>query len=151
MSKFVKKLTAVVIMTCMLVAAVGCGGPKKQSVTCTQEQDGITVEMVLDAEDDNIVKMTQTSSIPLDGYTEEQASAMEEMLKAAKDTFEGIDGVEYNTEKTDKVLKATVSIKTDEKTLKAVADQGLFDDLDSDDLSLEKAKKSLADEGWTIK
>lgn len=151
MSKMVKKLTALVLLTCMLTAALGCGGPKKEKITCTQEQDGTNVEMVLEAEDGKIVKMTQTATMPVEGYSEEQIAAMEEMLNSLKDTFDEIDGVEYSSEKKDDGFELKIVVKTDEETLKAVADQGLFSDLSSEDLDLEDAKKSLEEEGWTIK
>lgn len=152
MRKISKKLITMFLLVCMALAAVGCGAAKKQTATCTIEQNGAKVQMDLEAEGDKIVKLTQTSTVPLDGITDEIMEAVDQEIEAAKERFEGIDGVTYSSDKTDTELKEVIVINTDKETLKAVTEKGLLPvEGNTDSLSLEATKKSLEKNGWTVK
>lgn len=152
MKRFTKNLIVGVLLVCTMIAMVGCGA-KKQTATCTLEQDGLKYEMVLDAEGDKITKITQTSSVSLEGITEEQIASLDENIAQIKEEYEAINGVKYNSEKSDKELKEIVEIDTSNKdTLKAAIDNGILPvEGNESNLSFKATKESMADLGWTVK
>ncbi|HIU74995.1 MAG TPA: DUF1307 domain-containing protein [Candidatus Pelethocola excrementipullorum] len=152
MKRFAKSLVVGMLLVCTTLAMVGCGA-KKQTATCTIEQDGMKIEMVLDAEGDKIMKLTQTSTVSLEGVAEEQVAALDENIAQIKEQYEAIDGVKYNFEKSDKELKEIVEIDTSNKdTLKAAIESELLPvEGNQSSLSLKATKESMADLGWTVK
>ncbi|MGC4020032.1 MAG: DUF1307 domain-containing protein [Muricomes sp.] len=119
------------IISCLAVAMmvlVGCGA-KEQTAVCTLEDStsGLVTQMVLDAKGDKITKLTQTNTVPLDGFPEEQKAALEESIKDIQAQYNAIEGTKYSFDATDTELKETIEIEVGNKeTLKAVAEKVCF-------------------------
>lgn len=108
--------------------------------------------MRFDAAGDEITKITQESSIPIEGYSQEQIQVFRDAIEDATAAYENIENVDYSWDETDSELKETIVIPTDEETLKAVIDAGLLP-VSGDNvtkLSLEQTKEGLQDAGWTF-
>lgn len=145
---------AAILLTLCLVFTVFAGcGKKEQSATCTIEQNGAKVEMVLDAEGDKVVKLTQTTVVPLEGLDEDTAAVLEETLKQYEEIYAAYDSVKYEHEQSDTELKETVAIDLEDKDeLKELSDAGLLPiEGDADTISLKKSKEALEEAGWTVK
>ena len=67
-----KKAAGILLAGCMVVGLTACGGGKEETTTCTLEQNGVVIEMNLVAKGDKVTKLTQTSTINVEGYAEEQ-------------------------------------------------------------------------------
>ena len=153
-----KRMVCALIMAVAVTALTACGfganEPEeiKAAKTATLEQNGVTMKMIFDAKGDRVTKLTQESSISLEGYTEEQVAELDAAVEAAQETYSGIDGVEYSSSKEDGYLIETIVIPTDERTLKTVVEQGLLpvDDENVTQLSLQSTVENLEASGWTI-
>lgn len=148
-----KKLFSILIVCTMVLSLAACGGKEPQSATCKIEQNGAQVTMVLDAEGDKVTKITQTSTLALDSFTDEQKELLKESLNQAAEIYKEIEGVKYTSDVTDTEISETITINTDKETLKTVSEKGLLPitgDSDAASLSFSKSKESLKDAGWTI-
>ena len=122
-----KKLIGILLVCCMAVSLFACGGSKEpQSATCTTEQDGVLITMVFDAEGDKVTKITQTSTLSLEGYTDDIIESIKTSVEDASDMYDGIDGVEHSAEITDTEITEKIVINADKDTLKEVISKGLL-------------------------
>lgn len=148
-----KKMICVILSSLMLLALTACGEEEvKDAAVGTVEQNGVSITMRFDAAGDTITKVTQESSIPLAGYTEEQIQTLRDSIADAAATYEAIENVEYSSEETETELKETIVIPTDEETLKTVIDEGLLPVSGDNvtELSLEQTVEGLKEAGWTF-
>lgn len=143
MKRFVKSLIVGVILTCTMAFMAGCGS-KKESATFTADQSGIQSEIVLEAEDDKVNKLTMSIILPADLVDEDQAAMMEEGYKTLEES-----GIKVSSDKTDKEYTIKMEIPIEEKTLEALKDLGI--DFDGTDFSFKKMKQELLDGGYTEK
>ena len=132
----------------------GCGGEKRGqgAAVATMEQDGVTVTMTFDAKGDTVTRITQESTIDLEGFTEEQIEAVTTTVESAEDIYNDLEGVEYSCEEQDGQLVEQIVIPTEGDTLKAVIEQGLLpvDNENLTQLSLKATTENLESAGWTI-
>lgn len=126
---------------------------EQESAVCTIVQDGISLEVKIDAVDDLITKWTQTSSIPTDGLDEEALASFDEAIEQAKAIYAEYDKVDYQMEQTDDALVETIIIDmTDSATIESLADAGLLPvDGDASALSFKLTVDALRSSGWTVK
>ena len=137
----------------------GCGAysivaeEKKRQQHWTLEQNGVVIEMNLVAKGDKVTKLTQTSTINVEGYAEEQLDMLDATVESAKEAYGEIEGIEYSVETSDSEYVEKVIIPTDKATLQAVVKAGLLpvDNEDVTELSLEATVSSLEESGWTVK
>ncbi|OUP86163.1 hypothetical protein B5F07_02385 [Lachnoclostridium sp. An169] len=149
-----KKAVCAFVLALSVFALTACGEPEevKAAKTATLEQNGVTMKMIFDARGDRVTRLTQESSISLEGYTEDQLAELDSAVEAAQAAYSAIEGVEYSAEKGDGYLTETIVIPTDEDTLKTVIGQGLLpvDDEDLTQLSLDATVENLESAGWTV-
>lgn len=109
--------------------------------------------MNLVAKGDKVTKLTQTSTINVEGYAEEQLEMLDATVESAKEAYGEIEGIEYSVETSDSEYVEKVVIPTDKDTLQAVVKAGLLpvDNEDVTELSLEATVSSLEESGWTVK
>ncbi|HIU75001.1 MAG TPA: hypothetical protein IAC62_03895 [Candidatus Pelethocola excrementipullorum] len=143
MKKFVKSLIVGVVLTCTMAVMAGCGA-KKEAATFANEQDGMKAEVVLEAEDDKVNKLTMSFIFPAELVDEDQAEMMEAGYKTLEET-----GIKVSSDKTDEEFTIKMEIPIEEKTLEALKDLDL--DLDSTDFSFKAMKQELLDDGFTEK
>lgn len=148
-----KKAAGILLAGCMVVGLAACGGGKEETTTCTLEQNGVVIEMNLVAKGDKVTKLTQTSTINVEGYAEEQLDMLDATVESAKEAYGEIEGIEYSVETSDSEYVEKVVIPTDKDTLQAVVKAGLLpvDNEDVTELSLEATVSSLEESGWTVK
>lgn len=147
-------MTCVLVISILMLGLAACGNKAvKDAAACSIEQNGITVRMSFDTKGDQIVKIKQTSTTNLVGYTEEQIASVQEEVSAIAAEYEGIDGVSYRNEQSDTEITEQIEINvTKEKTVTALIKAGLFP-VDGDEvtyLSLEATLEALKEAGWTI-
>lgn len=151
-----KKILAMFLACTMLLGVTACGAAEEEEVvaaaTCTVEQDGVVTKMIFDAKGDVVTKITQESSVSLEGYTDDQIVEIEALIEDAKAAYADIEGVTYSAEITDDQLLETIVIPTDEDTLQAVVQAGLLpvDNEEVTQLSLENTVANLEESGWTV-
>ena len=152
MEKNAKRLISVLIMCAMMVMLAACGGDKQESATCTTVQDGVSIEVKIDATNDIITKWTQTSTISTEGYDEETLAYFDDVIEATKEIYAAYDKVDYNMTKTSDSLVETITIDmTDSATIKNLASAGLLPvEGSTDKLSLKLTVESLKSSGWTV-
>lgn len=147
-----RKIALLLTLCLVFTVFAGCG-KKQQSATCTIEQNGVEVEMVLDAEGDQVVKLTQTTVVPLGEADEAMVAELEAALKQYEETYAEYESVTYKYEKSDTELKEVIAIdlKNGDEVEELSAAGLLPLDGDADAVSLKKSKEALEDAGWTVK
>lgn len=152
MKKSVKRLISVLIMCAMMVMFGACGADKQESATCKIDQDGVSIEIKIDATNDIISKWTQTSSISTEGVDEATLASLDAVIEATKEIYAAYDKVDYNMQKTDNALVETITIDmTDSATIKSLAEAGLLPvEGNAEKLSLKLTLESLKSSGWTV-
>lgn len=152
MKKNVKRLISVLLMCAMMVMVGACGADKQESATCTIEQNGVNIEIKIDATNDIITKWTQTSTISTEGVDEATLASLDQVIEATKTVYAEYDKVDYQMNKTDKALVEVITIDmTDSATTKSLAEAGLLPvEGDASKLSLKLTLESLKSNGWTV-
>ena len=149
-----KKLLCALLTGAAALGMTACGGEKEVqgAAVATMEQDGVTVTMTFDAKGDTVTRITQESTIDLEGFTEEQIEAVTTTVESAEDIYNDLEGVEYSCEERDGQLVEQIVIPTEGDTLKAVIEQGLLpvDNENLTQLSLKATTENLESAGWTI-
>lgn len=150
-----KKLMSVLLICCMMLGLTACGGEeeKKDVLTCSTTQNGAEITMKFDAKGDEITRIKQTSSFEVGELAEDQMTALDELVKTAKETYDAIEGTEYSSEIKDGKLVESIIINTNEDTLKEVMEQELLPVTGGSNvtkLSLKETKKGLESAGWTV-
>lgn len=156
MKKLVRKsvisIISIFVMTMTVLA--GCGNKQQQTATCTLKDpdSGLINEMILEAEGDTVTKLTQTNTVSLEGWTEEQLAYLDENVKAIEEQYNEIEGTQYTSSVTGTEFKEIIEIAMDNKdTLKAVTEKGLLPvEGSTERISFESTKKNLTDLGWTV-
>lgn len=122
------------------------------SITCTTEQNGAKVKMVLEAEGDLAVKMTQTTVVPLEGMDETTLTMMQDALKEYEQIYAAYDNVKYSYKQSETELREVVEIDLqDADGIKALSEAGLLPlEGDANKISLEKSRETLEASGWTV-
>lgn len=148
-----KKLVSVLLICCLALGLTACKGEEEQKnvLTCSMEQNGVTIKMSFDAKGDTITRITQESVINTESYDEDQIAMIETAVEEAAAAYKEIDGIEYSTEQGDTELIEKIIIPTDKDTLQAVVKAGLLpvDDEDVTELSLKSTQENLESMGWT--
>ena len=69
-----KKLLCALLTGAVVLGMTACGGEKEVqgAAVATMEQNGVTVTMTFDAKGDTVTRITQESTIDLEGFTEER-------------------------------------------------------------------------------
>lgn len=149
-----KRVVSMIAVCVMALGLMACGKEEvKSAAVCKIEQNGVPIEMVLDAKGDKITKINQTARISIEGFSEEQVNAIQETIDQAAAVYKEIEGVSYEIEQNDTDIAEKIIMNVEDKdTLKAVIDAGLLpvtgDNITQ--LSLKKTKESLESAGWTI-
>lgn len=149
-----KRIISIMVACVMVLGLVACGGKEVESAAvCKIEQNGVKIEMVLDAKGDKITKINQTSSISIEGYSEEQVQSLQDMVDQTAETYKAIEGITYEIEQDDTEIDEKISMNVGDKdTLKAVIDAGLLPVTGDNvtQLSLKSTKEALEEAGWTV-
>ena len=149
-----KKMISVILAVCLMFVFAGCGSKEEEKIDaaiCTIEQNGVVAQMAFDAKGDLITRIKQSSTINMEGYTEEQTAAVKEAVAQAETTYKDIKGVEYSVEESGTQLVENISFSADEDTLKEVIEKGLLPvQGDAKRLSLKKTIEALEGSGWIV-
>ena len=148
-----KKSVCVLAVCVFMCGLTACSQEEVQNAaTATIEQNGVTMSMAFDVKGDTVTKITQESVIDLTGYTEEEITAINSTVEAAKEIYAELDGIEYSTEEKDGQIIEKIVMPTDEETLEVMIDQGLLPVSDENitQLSLDATLENLESSGWTI-
>lgn len=149
-----KKFLCTILASFILFSFTACGTePEEKSIILTLEEEGTTVDYQLDAFDDTVQKITQTSTIDCSAFTEEQLSSVFDNAEQYTAAYEEIEGVTYSIETVDGDLVETITIDlTKVDSLQALSDSGLLPvESDADSISFEKTVENLKGLGMTEK
>lgn len=149
-----KKILCTILSGFILFSLAACGAePEEKSVVLTLEEEGATVDYQLDALDDTVQKITQTSTIDCSAFAEEQLSSVLDNAEEYAAAYEEIEGVTYSIETVDSDLVETITIDlTKVDSLQELADSGLLPvESDADSISFEKTVENLKGLGMTEK
>ena len=141
--KGLKRSISAVLLCCVLVAMLAGCGKKEETVTVRMEQNGVVMEITMDATNDVIT---------ISGLDEETMAGLEATIKATEDTYAAYEKVDYKMEKTGDSLIETITIDmSDSATVKALADAGLMPvSGNSDRISLKLTVQGFKDQGYTV-
>lgn len=149
-----KKILCTILASLIFFTFTACGSePEEKCVIFTSEEDGITIDYQLDALDDTVQKITQTTTIDGSLFTEEQISIIISAADGYRATCKAIEGVTYSFETVDTDLIETITIDTtNSDSLQELNDSGLlYIDGTTDVISLEKTIENLKELGMTEK
>lgn len=149
-----KKILCTILASLIFFTFTACGAkPEEKCVILTSEENGITIDYQLDALDDTVQKITQTTTIDGSLFTEEQISIITSAADEYRATYKAIEGVTYSLETVDTDLIETITIDTtNSDSLQELNDSGLLPiDGTTDAISLEKTIENLKELGMTEK
>lgn len=148
--KSFKRILSAVLVCCALVAMLAGCGKKEETVTVRIEQNGVVMEITMDAVNDVIKKWTQKSTIS--GLDEATMAAMDETIEATKATYAAYDKVQYTMEKNADSLVETIIIDmSDSATVKELVAAGLMPvSGNADRISLKLTVQGFKDQGYTV-
>lgn len=149
-----KKVLCTILASLIFFTFTACGTePEEKCVILTSEEDGMTIDYQLDALDDTVQMITQTTTIDCSSYTEEEISIITSSVDEYRAAYEAIEGVTYSLETIDTDLVETITIDTtNSDSLKELNDSGLLPiDGTADAISLEKTVENLKEDGMTVK
>ncbi len=149
-----KKFLCTILASLIFFSLTACGTePEEKSMILTLEEDGITVDYQLDALDDTVQKITQTSMIDCSAFAEEQISTVIDAVEEYTAAYEEIEGVTCSIETVDTDLVETITIDlTKIDSLEELSDSGLLSiEGDADSISFEQTVESLKELGMTEK
>ena len=138
----------------MLLSLTACGSkPEPQTVVLTLNQNGTNIDYQLDALDDTVQMITQTSTVDCSAYSEEDLALILASAEEYAASYEEIEGVTYSVKTVDTDLVETIVIDTtNSDSLKQLSDSGLLPiEGSADTISLEKTIANLEELGMTIK
>lgn len=146
-----KKIMSFLFAVILLVSLTACNQAKTTTVTLHIEDSGILGQYVLEAEDNVVQKITQTTTMDCTGFVEEQFAIIEESIANYKAIYAAIDGVTYDVEVTETSMVETMIVDaTNQETLKALSEQGLMPMEEGDYIALDKTVESMCAEGWVV-
>lgn len=149
-----KKLLCTILSGLILFSLAACGTePEEKSVVLTLEEDGTTIDYQLDALDDTVQKITQTSSVDCSAFTEEELSSVLDSADEYTAVYEDLECITYSVEIVDTKLVETIIIDTtNSDSLQELSDAGLLPiEGSADTISLEKTVENLKELGMTEK
>lgn len=149
-----KKIVSMILVCVLAMSLMACGGKETEDASvCTIEQNGVKVTMAFDVKGDKIVKIKQSSTISIEGYSEADVETLQATIDEAAAAYKDIDGVEYSIDQKDTQIVENININVGDKdTLKAVVSAGLLpvDDDNVTELSLKATTEALESAGWTV-
>ncbi|MBE5955803.1 MAG: DUF1307 domain-containing protein [Lachnospiraceae bacterium] len=146
-----KKILSFILAAILLLSLTACNQAETKTVTLHIEDSGILGQYVLEAEDNVVHTITQTTTMDCTGFVEDQFAIIEESIAEYKAIYEAIEGVTYNVEVTDTSMVETLIIDaTNKETLNALSSQGLMPMEEGDFIALDKTVESMCAEGWVV-
>lgn len=151
MKKYVKRLICIIMMAVMMVMLGACG-EGQQTKTCTVVQNGVEMEIIIEANNDIINKWTQTSTVSIEGLDDATIAVLESLLEEMINTYAKYDKVSYEVKKTDSELTEVLTIDmSDSETVKSLVEEDLLPvEGNASRLSLKATVKGLEEQGWTV-
>lgn len=143
----------IVLFVALVLILTGCAGGKDKTVVCSSESLGMKTETKIDAKDDKVYKITQTSSMDIKkaGYDKEKA---EDLGKQIALQYKDFKGLTYSYEVKEDIFSEKLIYDLDKADLKELQDAGFINVSDEEDvkyIGLEKSKKQYEDNGYTCK
>lgn len=150
--KKMKKMLSAVLVCAVAVLTVGCG-QKEQSATLYKEQNGIRIESTYDAVGDRVMKITQTTTVSLENYNEDQKKQFESTCEQAEKLYDEVEGTTYQVTMTDSKMVEVLTIDASKpETLQELNEKNLLPiEGNASALSFKKSIENLKSQGWTIK
>lgn len=149
-----KKIVSMILVCVLAMSLMACGGKEVEDASvCSIEQNGVKITMAFDVKGDKIVKIKQSSTINIEGYSEEDVELLQATIDEAASAYKDIEGVEYSIDQKDAQIIENININVGNKdTLKEVVGAGLLpvDDKNVTKLSLKATTEALESSGWTV-
>ncbi len=148
-----KKLLCGIIAVIAIFAITACGtSGESESAVIKCEVEGITIQYEMDAVNDIIQTLKQTSTLDKAAFTVADVDAFEISFADYKAIYGAIEGVTYETESTDTELIEIITMDVSNKeTLQTLADQGLLPvNGNTKRLSMSNTIEELTSQGWVL-
>lgn len=142
------KMTGIVLLLVSFITLAACGS-NQEKVTYKSEEGDNSIEVILVAEDEEIIEQSSKSITFYDTIKSvESKEDAEALITPTAEPLQGIDGLEYNLDFQDDHFIET--IKIDFSTVDVSELPGLSELLENDEgyLNLEDAIKSLEEQGF---
>jgi uncharacterized lipoprotein YehR (DUF1307 family) len=149
-----KKIVSSLLILCMTVALVGCGG-KEQTVTYQNEttDSGLTVTetMTMEAKGDKIQKITQSFKVDMSGFDASQQTLLVEAYDALAEQYNSVEGASATGSSSDGSYSLDVTIDTTGDAVSQLAELGILEvDGNAKGISLKKTVAGLEASGYTL-
>lgn len=147
------KRVASILMMCALMAVLGaCGAGKEETATCKIEQEGVAVEVKIDAVNDIISKWTQTSIIPIGDMSEDDKALIDAVIDQMTETYSAYSAVNYDAQLKDGSFVEVITIDmTNKDDVQGLVDENLLPvQGNASRLSLKQTVNNLKASGWTV-
>ncbi|MGM9941846.1 MAG: DUF1307 domain-containing protein [Bulleidia sp.] len=139
----------------LLCALLLCGCTEKQiretTSVFTKQDENRTVTLEIQAQDDRMTAIHQTTVILMDGYTKEQVIEIHDRLYEAEQKYEALEGVGYSVEHTDDMITQVIDVDLDTADLSGMIEDGIVTiegTMKPDVLSLSETARILSENGW---
>lgn len=138
------------MLLCALLLC-GCTGNRINEATFTKQDENRTVTLEIQAQDDQMTSIHQTTVLMIDGYTQEQIMEIHENLLEAEQKYDGKEGVVYSVEHADDMITQTIDVDLNTADLSQLIEDGILQVegiMKPDMLSLSETAEILSKNGW---
>lgn len=124
-----KKLLSVLLIACMTVGLVACGG-KEQSATytSTMENSGVTIKdtMTLNAKGDKVQEIVETLEVDMTAVSDEDGDAMAAIYDGVVESYQSVEGVTASGSYADKIYTIDITIDATGDAVSELSELGLM-------------------------
>ncbi|GIO20841.1 DUF1307 domain-containing protein [Oceanobacillus oncorhynchi subsp. incaldanensis] len=154
MKKRIFRITGLLFLFIAIAGLMACG--KEETVTLQGEQMGMTMEVTMDAKDDEMTKQTVKANIPysmVGAASQEEAESMDELFRSEFEPFEDIDGIEFDLDYGEEELTQTISVDltvADIEEINSIPGASFPDTGDDEYISLEETVSDFEEQGFEV-
>ncbi|MEK4299637.1 DUF1307 domain-containing protein [Oceanobacillus sp. FSL W8-0428] len=154
MKKTAFRITGLLFLLIATLGLAACGS--EETVTLQGDQMGMSMEVTLDAKDDEVTHQTVKTDIPYSTMmleSKEEAEELDEQIRSEFKPFEDIEGIEFEIKYGDDALTQTISVDltaVDMEELNSIPGASLPAIEDDEYISLEETVKELEDAGLEV-
>ncbi|MHA6253117.1 YehR family lipoprotein [Oceanobacillus sp. CAU 1775] len=148
-----KRLMVLCVTLFFSFILVACGSGGEETTTVMRaEQNGVIIEITLEAEGDEVVKQTADNIITYEALGVSNAEEAEAQLGEIVAGFNEVEGVTHSIDYQEGQAIETLAVNYEEADLEEVAqlEGSTFEDTDADYISLEKTIEMLQGQGFGI-
>ena len=150
-----KKILVTILFTLMSLGCIACK-TKYETAVCTiipEDAAGVSIQIILDAENDIVQTLTQQTTIELAYYQEKELESLDKVIDFYEEIYQNYSGVEFRAEvKDNEIYYETLIVDmTNKNTVTSLRKNDLLPlEGEANKTSLHKTIKHLESLDWNI-